>query len=127
MGASQQMICGGMLLLLAGFTVREDRGFSIGQVTWLSIGGFVYLVLIGAIVGYTSYFYLLRHCDPAKVATYAYVNPIVAMILGTLFAGEHLTSRTIVAALLIIGSVAIVITAQQLSAKSSFPGNAEAV
>ena len=49
------------------------------------------------------------------------------MILGTLFAGEHLTSRTIVAALLIIGSVAIVITAQQLSAKSSFPGNAEAV
>jgi len=127
MGASQQMICGGTLLLLAGFTLREDRGFSINQVTWLSIGGFVYLVLIGAIVGYTSYFYLLRHCDPAKVVTYAYVNPIVAMVLGAFFAGEHLTSRTIVAAVLIIGSVAIVITAQQLGAKSSFPGGAEAV
>jgi len=127
MGASQQMICGGTLLLFAGFILREDRGFSINQVTWLSIGGFVYLVLIGAIVGYTSYFYLLRHCDPAKVATYAYVNPIVAMVLGTFFAGEHLTSRTIVAAVLIIGSVAIVITAQQLGAKSSFPGGAEAV
>jgi drug/metabolite transporter (DMT)-like permease len=118
MGASQQMICGGALLLLAGLTLREQRGFSINQVTWLSIGGFVYLVLIGAIVGYTSYFFLLRHCDPAKVATYAYVNPIVAVILGTLFAGEHLTSRTIVAAVLIIGSVAIVITAQQLRTKS---------
>jgi len=126
MGASQQMICGGALLLFAGFALREHRGFNINQVTWLSIGGFVYLVLIGAIVGYTSYFYLLRHCAPTKVATYAYVNPVVAVLLGTLFAGEHLTSRTIVAALLIIGSVAIVITAQQLSPKSSFPGDAEA-
>jgi drug/metabolite transporter (DMT)-like permease len=126
LGASQQMICGGALLLLAGLALREHRGFSINQVTWLSIGGFVYLVLIGAIIGYTSYFYLLRHCAPTKVATYAYVNPVVAVILGTLFAGEHLTSRTIVAALLIIGSVAIVITAQQLSSKSSFPGDAEA-
>src|SRR5262249_11613122 len=60
MGASQQMICGGALLLLAGFALREHREFSFNQVTWLSIGGFVYLVLIGAIVGYTSYFYLLR-------------------------------------------------------------------
>jgi drug/metabolite transporter (DMT)-like permease len=126
MGASQQMICGGALLLLAGFALREHHGFSVNQVSWLSIGGFVYLVLIGAIIGYTSYFYLLRHCAPTKVATYAYVNPVVAVILGTLFAGEHLTSRTIVAALLIIGSVAIVITAQQLSPKSTFPGDAEA-
>ncbi len=118
LGAGQQMICGGALLLLASFALGEYRGFRINQVTWLSIGGFVYLVLIGAIIGYTSYFYLLRHCAPTKVATYAYVNPIVAVILGTLFAGEHLTSRTAVAALLIIGSVAIVITAQQLRAKS---------
>jgi drug/metabolite transporter (DMT)-like permease len=118
MGASQQMICGGTLLSLAGFALGEHRGFNIQHVTWLSIGGFIYLVLIGAIVGYTSYFYLLRHCDPAKVATYAYVNPIVAVILGTLFAGERLTSRTIVAAVLIIASVAVVIKAQQLREKS---------
>src|SRR5262249_27025805 len=124
-GASQQMVCGGALLLFAGFALRGHRGFSFYHGTWLSIYGFVYLVLIGAIVGYTSYFYLLRHCAPTKVATYAYVNPVVAVILGTLFAGEHLTSRTILAALLIIGSVAIVITAQQLIPKSSFPGDAE--
>src|SRR2546430_1522899 len=72
----------------------------------------------------TAWLFLLRHCDPAKVATYAYVNPIVAVILGALFAGEHLASRTIVAAALIIGSVAIVITAQQLGQKSMPPVSA---
>ncbi|HKS31037.1 MAG TPA: EamA family transporter, partial [Chthoniobacterales bacterium] len=67
------------------------------------------------------YIYLLRHCDPTTVATYAYVNPIVAVILGVLFRGEHLTSRIIVAAVLIIGSVAIVITTEQLRPKSVPP------
>jgi drug/metabolite transporter (DMT)-like permease len=90
-------------------------------VTWLSIGAFVYLVLIGALIGYTAYFYLLRHCDPAKVATYAYVNPIVAILLGTAFAGEHLNLRTLLGAALIIGSVATVITAQQMKPKRAAP------
>ena len=78
---------------------------------------FVYLVIIGAVVGYTAYIWLLRHCDPAKVATYAYVNPIVAVFLGAVFAGETLTLRTLIGAGLIIGSVAIVIMAQQLKPK----------
>jgi drug/metabolite transporter (DMT)-like permease len=115
--AGQQMICGGALLMLAGFITGEHRVFALSQVSSLSIGAFVYLVLIGALVGYTAYFYLLRHCDPAKVATYAYVNPIVAMLLGTLFAGETLTLRTLIGAGLIIGSVAVVIMAQQMKAK----------
>jgi drug/metabolite transporter (DMT)-like permease len=75
-------------------------------------------VFVGALVGYTAYFYLLRHCEPAKVATYAYVNPIVAILLGTLFADEHLSLRTLIGAGLIIGSVAVVITAQQMKFKS---------
>jgi drug/metabolite transporter (DMT)-like permease len=111
--AGQQMICGGALLLLAGFALGEQRGFAPEQVTRLSIIAFVYLVLIGALVGYTAYFYLLRHCDPAKVATYAYVNPVVAILLGTIFAHEHLTGRTLLGAGLVIGSVAFVISAQQ--------------
>ena len=68
-------------------------------------------------MGYTSYIWLLRVCDPAKVATYAYVNPIVAVLLGALFAGETLTARTMIAAVLIIGSVALVITVQQTKSK----------
>src|SRR6266436_294491 len=76
--AAQQMICGGILLLLAGIITGELPRFYPGSVSMLSLGSFVYLVLIGAVVGYTAYIWLLRHCDPAKVATYAYVNPIVA-------------------------------------------------
>jgi drug/metabolite transporter (DMT)-like permease len=117
-GAGQQMICGGALLFLVGMLTRETRGFAFNHITWLSIGAFAYLVLVGALIGYTAYFYLLRVCDPAKVATYAYVNPIVAILLGMTFAGETLTLRTICGAGLIIGSVAIVIMGQQMKVKS---------
>jgi len=112
--AAQQMLCGGLLLLFAGVATGETRRFNPSSISILSVASFVYLVIIGAVVGYTAYIWLLRHCDPAKVATYAYVNPIVAVVLGTAFAGETLTLRTLIAAALIIGSVALVITAQQL-------------
>jgi drug/metabolite transporter (DMT)-like permease len=115
--AAQQMISGGILLLLAGVATGELPRFHPSSVSILSLGSFVYLVIIGAVVGYTAYIWLLRHCDPAKVATYAYVNPIVAVLLGTFFAGETVTVRTLVAAALIIGSVALIITAQQLRAR----------
>src|SRR5207248_9114952 len=114
--AAQQMLCGGLLLLLAGIVTGEVRRFHPGSVSILSLASFIYLVIIGAVVGYTAYIWLLRHCDPAKVATYAYVNPIVAVLLGAAFAGESLTPRTLIAAALIIGSVALVITVQQLRA-----------
>src|SRR5216110_3540372 len=119
--AAQQMICGGILLLIGGIITGELPRFHPGSVSLLSLGSFVYLVLIGAVVGYTAYIWLLRHCEPAKVATYAYVNPIVAVLLGALFAGEKLTMRTLIAACLIIGSVALVITAQQLRARIEPP------
>jgi drug/metabolite transporter (DMT)-like permease len=115
--AAQQMICGGLLLLLAGVVTGELPHLHLASISMSSLIAFVYLVLIGAVVGYTAYIWLLRHCDPAKVATYAYVNPIVAVLLGTLFAAEKITIRTLIAGCLIIGSVALVITAQQLRAK----------
>jgi drug/metabolite transporter (DMT)-like permease len=115
--AAQQMICGGILLLIAAVITGELPRFHPGSVSLLSAGSFIYLVLVGAVIGYTAYIWLLRHCDPAKVATYAYVNPIVAVLLGTWFAGETVTVRTLIAAGLIIGSVALIITAQQLRAR----------
>src|ERR1700737_4658952 len=121
LAAAQQMFCGGVLLMLVGLFVGEPKNFHPSNITTLSLGAFAYLVFIGAIVGYTAYFWLLRHCDPAKVATYAYVNPIVAVLLGAMFAGENLTLRTAVAAGLIIGSVAMVITVQQLRTKTLPP------
>jgi len=121
LGAAQQMFCGGLLLMLAGSFVGEPRHFHPANITTLSLGAFAYLVLIGAIVGYTAYFWLLRRCDPAKVATYAYVNPIVAVLLGALFAHETITLRTLLAAALIIGSVALIITMQQLKMRALPP------
>jgi len=119
--AAQQMLCGGMLLLFVGIATGELRRLHPGSISMLSLGSFIYLVIIGAVVGYTAYIWLLRHCEPAKVATYAYVNPIVAVLLGTLFAGETVTMRTLIAAALIIGSVALVITAQQLRSRLEPP------
>src|SRR6058998_84088 len=119
--AAQQMVCGGLLLLLTSFAIGETRRFHPHSVSILSLASFAYLVIIGAVVGYTAYIWLLRHCDPAKVATYAYVNPIVAVLLGAAFAGETLRMRTLVAAGLIIGSVALVITAQQLRERAEPP------
>ncbi len=115
--ASQQMVCGGVLLVLAGFVTGEQHGFNPAHITTVSWLAFAYLVLIGALVGFTAYIWLLHHCDPRKVATYAYVNPMVAMILGTLFAHEKLSATSLVGAALIVGSVAIVITAQQFRPK----------
>ena len=108
-------------MIIVGFARGEARGFDPRQVTALSLGAFAYLVLVGAIVGYTAFIWLLRHCDPAKVATYAYVNPVVAVLLGAFFAGETLTLRTAVAATIIIGSVAVVITAQPPKEKNTRP------
>jgi drug/metabolite transporter (DMT)-like permease len=117
LSAAQTMLCGGSLMMIAGFARGEAQGFDPRQVTALSLGAFVYLVLVGAIVGYTAFIWLLRHCDPSKVATYAYVNPVVAVLLGAFFAGETLTVRTALAAAIIIASVALVITAQQTKQK----------
>ncbi|MDQ2660067.1 MAG: EamA family transporter [Verrucomicrobiota bacterium] len=111
LAAGQQMLCGGSLMLAAGSVSGEWRQFDPAKITMVSLGAFVYLVLIGGIVGYVSYAWLLRHCEPSKVATYAYVNPVVAVLLGSFFAGEKLTGLTLVAAAIIIGSVALVITA----------------
>jgi drug/metabolite transporter (DMT)-like permease len=115
--AAQQMICGGLLLMLVGTLFGEAKHFHPEKISALSLGAFAYLVLIGAVVGYTAYFWLLRNCEPAKVATYAYVNPIVAVLLGAVFAHETVTLRTLLAAALIIGSVALIITVQQLKSK----------
>jgi len=121
LAAAQQMFCGGVLLMLVGLFAGESKKFHPESVTALSLGAFAYLVLIGAIVGYTAYFWLLRHCEPAKVATYAYVNPIVAVLLGAMFAHETVTLRTLLAAALIIGSVALIITVQQFKTKTLPP------
>jgi drug/metabolite transporter (DMT)-like permease len=104
------MLFGAVGLLLLALLSREPLPSPTPQ-AWLAWG---YLVLGGSLVGFTSYVQVLRRLPTPVAMTYAYVNPIVAVLLGAAFAGEVLTMRTLVAAALIIGSVALVITAQQL-------------
>jgi len=121
LSSAQTMLCGGALMLIAGVLSGEGSDFRPGHLSLLSLGAFLYLVLVGAMAGYTAYIFLLRHCDPAKVATYAYVNPVVAVFLGAFFAGENLNARTILAGTIIVGSVTLVLTAQEVKEETVVP------
>jgi drug/metabolite transporter (DMT)-like permease len=103
-----QMLCGGSVLTVAGLLAGETARVDFAAVSLKSWLAFVYLILFGAILGYSAYIWLMRVTTPAKATTYAYVNPVVAVLLGWLFAGESLTARMLVAAAVIIGGVALI-------------------
>ena len=115
--AALQMLAASAAMLVMSLISGDWRQFSWSGLTPLSVFSFWYLVIAGSIIGYTAYVYLLGVVSAAKASTYAYVNPIIAVVLGWLFANEPLGVRTIVAAGVILGGVAI-ITSAQASAKS---------
>jgi drug/metabolite transporter (DMT)-like permease len=110
LGVSMQMLCGGVLLgvMGAGQWSRVDPG----AVTGRSLAALAYLVVVGSIVGYTAYAWLLHHASPSLVSTYAYVNPVVAVLLGALLAGERLTVPTAAGGAVVIVAVMLIVTAR---------------
>lgn len=110
MAAGMQMMAGGSLLLLLGVVAGDLKLLSTMNPSWLSIGAFFYLLVFGSLVGFTAYSWLLRNVTPARAATYAYVNPVVAVLLGWWLASEPLTSRMMIAAAVIVGSVVLITT-----------------
>jgi drug/metabolite transporter (DMT)-like permease len=110
LGTGMEMIAGGVLLLLAsgakGEWVQVDLA-SVSLRSWLALA---YLTLLGSIVAFTAYTWLLRVSTPARVATYAYVNPIVAVVLGWAVIGEALTRQTLLAAAVIVLAVVVITT-----------------
>ena len=99
----------GSLGLLVVSAVRgEFSQFQISAVSTHSLLGLLYLITIGSLVGFTSYAWLLRNAPVSLVSTYAYVNPVVAVLLGSLFAQEKMSVRILLAALIIVGSVIII-------------------
>lgn len=110
MAAAMEMICGGVLLILVGLATRETAGLRIDAISVRSVLGLVYLITFGSLLGFTSYNWLLTHSTPARVSTYAYVNPVVAVFLGWAIAGEVVTTRTLTAAALVVAAVALIIT-----------------
>jgi drug/metabolite transporter (DMT)-like permease len=113
LATAMEMLSGGAILLLAGALAGEPAAFAPAAVSGRSLAALAYLIVFGAIVGYTAYVWLLRVAPPALVSTYAYVNPVVAVLLGWAFAGEPLTGRTVVASLVIIAGVAAITVSQQ--------------
>ncbi len=109
MATAATLLCGGALLAALGVAVGELGRFDPAAVSTKSILATVYLFIFGSIVGFSAYLWLLRVATASRVATYAYVNPIVAVFLGWTLADEPLTPRVFVAATIIVGAVALII------------------
>ena len=102
------LLAGSVQLLLVGTAVGEYRGFSFASVStrsWFALG---YLIIFGSVVAFTAYNWLLEHYSPTLVATHTYVNPIVAVLLGWLFAGEAVTLNVLLSTGMVIGAVMLV-------------------
>jgi len=118
MATGIQMLGGSVTLIALGAAIGELRGFGVAQISGVSWLGWLYLVTFGSLIGFTAYIYLLGAVSPAKASTYAYVNPIVAVLLGWAIAGESITPRTLVAAAIIIGGVAMITLARSRATKA---------
>jgi drug/metabolite transporter (DMT)-like permease len=108
LGSGMQMLAGGLVLFMVGVFSGELGRIDLAGVTTRSALSLGYLIVFGSLIGFTAYAWLLRVCTPAAVATYAYVNPIIAMLLGWLIAGEEFGPRMIVAAAIILSGVALI-------------------
>jgi drug/metabolite transporter (DMT)-like permease len=110
MSSGAQMLAGGVFLALTSGLLGEFHDFHPGSVSreaWLSL---LYLIVAGSIIAYTAYVWLLQHESPSKVSTYAYVNPVVAVLLGYFMGGEELSLRTILGTVLVLVSVVVITT-----------------
>ncbi|HSP73281.1 MAG TPA: EamA family transporter [Gaiellaceae bacterium] len=109
-GVAMQMLTGGAVLCAAG--VGQWTRVDLGAVSARSAGGLAYLIVIGSIVGYSAYGWLLHNAPTSLVSTYAYVNPVVAVLLGALFLSEPVTEHTLVGGGVIVVAVALIIAAR---------------
>jgi drug/metabolite transporter (DMT)-like permease len=110
MSSAAQMLTGGILLTILAAALGDFHNFhpaAVSRTVWFSL---LYLIVAGSIIGFTAYVWLLHHESPTKVGTYAYVNPIVAVLVGYFLGGEELTTRTILGSLCILVSVIVITT-----------------
>jgi drug/metabolite transporter (DMT)-like permease len=110
MGVAMQMIAGGLFLLLIACVAGEPARIGWQAVSGRSVLAFAYLILVGSLVGFTAYSWLLKVCPPVEVSTYAYVNPVVAVFLGWSLGGETFTLQILWAAVVIVLGVVIITT-----------------
>lgn len=107
-----QMVCGGLVLTVMSLVSGELSGLRLDAISMASVAAFVYLVVIGSLVAFTTYGWMLRVAPLPLVATYAYVNPVVAVVLGAIVLGDPIDARTLVAGVVIVFAVALIVTAR---------------
>jgi drug/metabolite transporter (DMT)-like permease len=110
MSSGSQMLAGGVFLALAAAALGEFRNFHPSAVSLRAWFSLLYLIVAGSIIGFTAYVWLIHHESPTKVGTYAYVNPVVAVLVGYFLGGEALGSRTILGTLFVLISVVVITT-----------------
>lgn len=125
MSSGAQMLSGGIQLLLLAAVAGEFRNFHAANVSGRAWFSLVYLIIAGSIICYTAYVWLLHYETPTRVGTYAYVNPVVAVILGALIAGEKVGRRTVVGTILILIGVGAITTAKAMTAKTGESDHAQ--
>jgi drug/metabolite transporter (DMT)-like permease len=114
LSTGMQMLTGAAALFIVSAFKGEFSGYSLGEVSARSWWGLIYLITFGSLVGFVSYGWLLHNAPVSLTSTYAYVNPIVAVFLGWLLAGEELNARIAIASAIIIGSVVLINSARQI-------------
>jgi len=112
LSTSMQMLAGGAMLAIAGLIAGEWGSVAVENISVQSVVALAYLIVFGALVGFTAYVWLLQVAAPSKVATYAYVNPVVAVLLGWAIADETVTGQTLIAMVVIVLAV-VCITASK--------------
>jgi drug/metabolite transporter (DMT)-like permease len=115
MGTALEMLAGAFGLFLLGSIVGEWGQFHPAAISMRSLGGLVYLVIFGSCIGFVAYTWLLRNAPTPIVSTYAYVNPVVAIVLGSFVGNEPLESLEIVSAIVIIAGVVLITTARSMT------------
>ncbi len=104
---SMQMLTGGAFLVLSGLATGEGAKLHLAQITTTSVLALLYLVIFGSLIGFSAYSWLLDKAPPARVSTYAYVNPMIAVLLGWVIAHEPLGARAVAAMVLIVAAVVL--------------------
>jgi drug/metabolite transporter (DMT)-like permease len=103
------LLLGGLMLLAASIATRESARYDVRAASYASLWALAYLIVFGSVVAFSAYEWLLRVAPASRVATHAFVNPLVAVVLGWGVGGEPITAITGVAALVIAASVAMVV------------------
>ena len=119
LASGAELMIGGVLLCVASAALGELDGFHLSAVSVRSLLAFAYLIVFGSVITFTAYVWLLTVTSATRVATHTYVNPVIAVLLGWLVAGEHFTARMLIASVVIVGSIYLMLRTAESTAGGS--------